>query len=140
MTTAMSLGLLTQGARPSVQTGAATGSSLSGARLETTNRARWQAIIDDKLVEWGRDLAALSESDLIPPTPLAIQAAIAVAMQFRDADEPPPARVAPDGDGGVVLERWTGSCAESIEVNRVGRIELVVLFNQRVIQRISLGL
>lgn len=130
--------LLTDEPPPSMSTGAAPEAALaSDLTRSDVHRMQWQQVIDEKLVEWGRYPAQLAEPDLIPPTDSAIRSAVRIAMDMRDASpsHPPPLRVVPDGDGGVVFERWEGSSSESIEIHGDGGAEYVQIRNHRVIQR-----
>ncbi|MBI3834564.1 MAG: hypothetical protein HY287_09585 [Planctomycetes bacterium] len=101
---------------------------------------QWQEVIDRKLVDWGRNPQQLEYEELIPPTRFAIQSAAAIAMLCRDHALAPPMRVVPDGDGGIILERWKGSLSTSIEVARDGTVEVVVVEDCRVVSRQVLSL
>ena len=109
-----------------VATRAATEDELASAEKHEGFRREWDDIIDRTLVEWGRDPTALEEDELIPPTPQSVQLAT------------PPTRVVPDGDGGIVLERWSGNQTESFEISAYGRVECVVWVDRSVVQRIEL--
>lgn len=117
-----------------VATGAAKDDSLASS-LDPRNWDAWQEVIDEKLIEWGRDPGQLAEDDLIPPTRESVQRATRIALAFRDDGDPPPLRVVPDGDGGIVLERWRDSLTESIEIDAQGVAEYVVCRHGRVTQR-----
>jgi len=130
--------LLTDEPLPSMSTGAAPEASLaSDLTRSDVYRMRWQEVIDEKLVEWGRNPAHLGEIDLIPPTRAAIRSAVRIARDMCDASPSPapPMRVVPDGDGGVVFERWEDSSSESIEINGDGGAEYVRIRTHRVVQR-----
>ena len=121
-----------------VATRAATEDELASAEKHEGFRREWDDIIDRTLVEWGRDPTALEEDELIPPTLESVQLATRVARVFRDVGAPPPTRVVPDGDGGIVLERWSGNQTESFEISAYGRVECVVWVDRSVVQRIEL--
>ena len=124
--------------RRTVRTRAATEAELAIAENREGVRRDWDDIIDRKLVEWGRDPKALEEDELLPPTFESVQTAIQIATVLRDMDATPPMRIVPDGDGGIVLERWSGNRTESFEIDARGRIEWVVWVDRRVDRRIEL--
>jgi len=127
---------LEQNPRNAVTTRTADSEALATSIAPTYAR-EWERIIDEKLVEWGREPAALAEEDLYPPTPAAIQRASDIAMRYR-AEVSPPQRVIPDGDGGIILEWWNGSRSNSIEIDGDGHAELVVLERGKVAYRLQL--
>jgi hypothetical protein len=124
MTNAAESGYITVEPRGAVHTRAATDDTLASIRRDAS---AWQDVIDGKLIEWGRDPSRLAEPELIPPTRAAIKRAVAIASELRDRNVLPPMRAVPDGDGGLVFERWSGEVSESIEVDAEGRAELVRL-------------
>jgi hypothetical protein len=117
-------------------TGAAADSLASEVLLREESKSRWQDVIDKKLIEWGRNPQQVAEDDLIPPTARATNAAVGIAVKMRDQGFLPPLRVVPDGDGGIVLERWEGAASESIEICHDGSAEFVQCRNHRVVQRL----
>jgi hypothetical protein len=100
-----------------------------------TSRDDWQELIDYKLIEWGRDPDQLAEHELIPPTTRAVQRAIQIAKELQARKALPPMRVVPDGDGGIVMERWCGPWSVSIEIDHHGVTELVVVRDCHVVDR-----
>jgi hypothetical protein len=101
------------------------------------NRDRWQEVIDTKLIDWGRNPDQLAEVELIPPSRDAVRVAVRIAGWMRSADRPPPSRVVPDGDGGIVMERWEGVASEAIEIDRIGHAQYVYVRDHHVVKRIS---
>ena len=83
----------------------------------------WDTAVFSKLAEWERTpLEADAEFD--PPTPESIRVARAQAVMLRDAGEPPPTRVGPDGSGGVAFEALDGRVlVVRIEISDVGRVD-----------------
>jgi|GEM_PF-1577474 len=119
-------------------TGAASDDSLvtAGQNEGEVVRKAWNTLIDSKLIEWGRDPSLLEDDELIPPSRAAIQRAVDLAIRLRDEEKlPAPKRVVPDGDGGVVFERWEGEISESFEISESGGIEYVLCRNGSVAER-----
>lgn len=98
-------------------------SLLAMEREVAENRRAWSNIIDRKLIEWGRDPTPLEDEDVVPPSSEAIKVASDRAMALRDEGIEAPKRVVPNGDGGIVFERWAGPVSETIEVFEDGSIE-----------------
>ena len=96
------------------------------ARERGPSQQGWQDVIDKNLVEWGRNPGALDDEGVVPPSRAVINRACLVAIEARDQGEPPPNRVVPNGDGGIVFERWHDSVSQTIEIYNDGTIELAV--------------
>ena len=117
-----------------VATGAAKDDSLASP-VDQPNWDAWQEVIDQKLIEWGRDPAQLAEDDLIPPTRESVRQANRIALAFRDTRVAPTDAVVPDGDGGIAFERWEGDLSETLEISDAGEIEYVQLRSGHVAER-----
>jgi hypothetical protein len=133
---------LSQGAlyRSGGETGAADRGALASTEHDERQLVRkaWNDVVDYKLIEWGRDPGLLDEDELIPPSSRAIDVAIRLARHLRDqGSAPPPTRVAPDGDGGIIFERWVNGSSESFEISDGGEVEYVLFHNGRVVIRES---
>src|SRR5262245_2688290 len=63
-------------------------------------RDRWNSLISARLVAWEISTADMEEEDFIPPTPIAISMALAMARAWRDTGDPVPLDIVPDRDGG----------------------------------------
>jgi hypothetical protein len=121
-----------------VKTNTANESSLALTdSIRSSRRDAWEEVVDRRLVEWGRDPSLLEEDDLIPPTREAVQSAVKIVRILQQRYLPPPRRVVPDGDGGIVMERWSDHASESIEVDRRGRAELVICLDGAVLNRVA---
>lgn len=83
---------------------------------KAAERARWQTIIDEKLIEWGADPIQSDDDGTCPPSREAISCAVALAVAFRDKGFLAPTKVVPTGDGGIVFERRPNNLYERIEV------------------------
>lgn len=108
---------------PVVPTNAADERGLASVEHEREqSREAWQRLIDDYLVEWGRDLTRLAEDDLVAPSRELIDYACVVAMACRDDGVPAPIRVVPDGEGGVSFEWHDGPDFRSVNVCEDGTV------------------
>jgi hypothetical protein len=98
-------------------------------------RSDWNALINSKLIEWGRGPDLFDEDEIVPPTPTAIRAASTLSYLFRDEGSAAPDFFAPSGDGGIVV-RWgtLGRYLESWEIDADGKIELFVTRELRVVR------
>ena len=77
-----------------------------GSQFRTSrNYESWNALIDDTLIEWGRDPGIFSEEGLLAPSRENISRAIAVAYAMRDQGSLPPDSIVPDASGGIIFER-----------------------------------
>ncbi len=105
---------------------------------EQANSTAWQKVIDEKLIEWGRDRSLLEDDDLPAPSRSTIGLACEVAAVYRNAGSPPPQRVCADASGGIVFERATGHLFQAIHVRRDGRVELATFDNTRLRSRVRI--
>ena len=104
-------------------------------RDRESNRRAWQEVIDKKLIEWGRDPSQLDDEMVIAPTRDVIRVAVELALALRDHDCPPPGRVIPDGDGGILFERTDGVHTETLEVLDDSSIEYAAFQGSRLMAR-----
>lgn len=131
-------GLATLHAQPfaCVSTTAAHGSGLaSEEQAAREDREAWQRIIDDFLIEWGKDPSTLDDEEIVPPSREIIHAASQVAIALRDGGEPAPLRVVPDGDGGIAFEYRSEGWFRSLSICEDGWIELVHLVDCQEVSR-----
>lgn len=70
------------------------------------NWAQWEHVINNVLIEMGRDPERFGDSDegLLPPTPQAVQEAVRFAQFARSRGAAGPGQILPDGDGGIVIQ------------------------------------
>ena len=111
-----------------------------GLASRTPNREYrfgWETIIDQYLVEWGRDPSVLMDEDFVPPSIAIIHKACQVARGLRDDGAPPPLRVVPDGEGGISFERRAGSCFQSLNILEDGSIEILTFEDSKLVCRYS---
>lgn len=80
---------------------------------------RWQQITDLFIV-WGNEPELLEEDGITAPTPEAISNACLIVIDLRGQNFPPPMRVVPNGEGGIVFEWQTGQSFSSYEISHNG--------------------
>jgi hypothetical protein len=95
-------------------------------------RQTWQRLIDERLIEWGRDPAAFEDDGCDPPAQPAINAANEFAAFMRDSGAQPPERIALDPDGGIVFEWGDEIHAVTIEIDPTGSMELIAYRHNRI--------
>ncbi len=95
----------------------------------------WQEVIDHRLIDWGRNPSQLDDDGIIPPSAAAIQGAIRFAEMMRDTGQPPPTRIVPSGEGGVVFELVRGSFFHAVEIRDDRSAEFGGFKNSRLIER-----
>ncbi len=107
---------------------------------ERNYAAGWQSIINEYLLTWWVNSAPdLADEDLEPPTQAVIDLAIKVAMTMsQEKTIAPPLRVVPNGEGGLVFERWGNDVFERFELRRELNMEYTVFKNNTLIGRQSL--
>lgn len=124
---------------PLVNTNAASDDELASSQRDVQkNRGGWQRMIDDYLVEWGRDPSRLEDEGIVAPSVAIITWASQVAMKLRDARWPAPLRVVADGEGGIAFERRAGTLFESLNIGADGSLELVTFNDCRLQSRVRL--
>ncbi len=106
--------------------------------LESHNRDAWQRMIDDYLIEWGRNPEQLADEEegLEAPTEDALRSAIEHARNNAEKALPAPLRVVSDGDGGISFERRDGDWHQSLDILPDGTAELVTIKNYCFVDRI----
>ena len=124
-----------------VSTGIENGTLASDSREADAHREGWQRIIDEYLVEWGRNPAFLNDDEIVAPSLSVISYACQIAVDLRDAEPPPPSpsRAVPDGEGGIAFERRVGDCFQSLEIREDRTIELVTFRNCKIVSRVMLA-
>lgn len=151
----MSLALATRSVRNAVSlvvaTSAASDESLASSTSVTSHhgvqrvqRARWQSVIDRGLVEWATDFGRrrLEADGLRPPTTASLQLAVEIVYRLRDNNNPPPCppplRIVPNGEGGLVMEWVFGDNSMSVEIGEEGTAETLTFESGRLVARDSL--
>ena len=75
----------------------------------------WQSLIDT-LLEWDSTPSELDDEGVEPPTKETIRRAILLLQSLRDHGEAALDSVAPDPNGGIVLERRKNNVSEVFHV------------------------
>lgn len=120
--------------RETFPTGAYPDSPVTRTR-EEENRAKWQAIIDYKLIEWGCSPGQLEDDGIEVPTGDNILRAIRAAEVYRDKGVSAPDTVVPDGNGGIVLERREEDVVEVLHLWDDGNLEYRRFQGTRLVER-----
>jgi hypothetical protein len=100
-----------------------------------SNRASWQRIIDEKLIEWGAHPDFFADANIESPGPEVVSLAIQIAKDYRDTNQAPPQQVVPDGDGGIVFNRRSGSVSEKIHIGDDLTVEYVQMVGAKLVER-----
>lgn len=80
------------------------------------NRQAWQHLIDYRLIDWGSNPNQLADIGVDPPSGETIDRAISLAKRFQQRGFPPPDKVVPDANGGIVFERREQDIAEVLYI------------------------
>lgn len=91
-------------------------------------KAAWQRLIDEKLIEWGRHPEQFEDEDgYKPPKADNLVRATEFIAFCRDHGVAPALRMAPDGEGGIVFD-WKNNPPYHVmmEIHPNGGMELLV--------------
>jgi len=112
---------------------------LTGPDPSEVNAAGWQKVIDSQLRNWWHGIPGLEEEGLVSPTPNVISAAINIARSLLEQSLDPPSRVLPNGEGGIIFERYASQgqdkIYETIEIFENLEIELSLYKNSQLVSR-----
>ncbi len=125
---------ISESIRSPIETRAVDESVLSSGEFHA-NQVGWKQVIDDQLIEWGKDPSRLEDDGIEPPSGAIIGLACDLVRTMRDKGLPPPLRVVPDGDGGIAFEWKNGPVFQTIEIEEDGSIELITFENSRLVSR-----
>ena len=106
---------------------------LPGSAESARDEENWKAIIDHRLIEWGRDPSQLDDEGTITPSKQTIQFAIALAWMWRNMGLPAPNRVVPDSHGGIVFEFHQSNLREVFRLSQDISLEYSVFENSRIV-------
>jgi hypothetical protein len=99
----------------------------------------WERMIDNKLIEWGRDPSQLDEEGTVSPSKQTIQFAIFFAGMLRNTGMPAPTRVVPDAHGGIVFEFHEKDLNVTFRLSADISLEYCAFENCRLVQRQKLA-
>ena len=98
-------------------------------------RQRWQAVLDDWLLQWAQEPSVLEDDGIVPPTEEIIQLACQLAKKLRDAGVSGPHGISATGDGGIVFVCQEGPLFSSLEIDADRSIELAIFRDSRLVSR-----
>lgn len=102
--------------------------------------ARWDEVIDEKLIEWGRRSSEFELDGFVGPSNAAIRGAYEVIKYMRKSRWPLPTGVIADGEGGIVFESRHDPTYERIEVDERGNICFVKFYDCKLVERVPIDL
>ena len=112
---------------------------LSSAETRRIFAEGWRKVINEPLIDWLEDPSQLEDEGIEAPSKAIIAFASEYAMCLRDRfGWPPPLRVVPSGDGGIVFELKSGPYFQSIEFDEDGAIELITFKASKLVSRTEL--
>ena len=85
---------------------------LTGPEPQSANAEGWKKAINIHLRNWWHGVPGLEEEGLISPTRAAVDAAIKISESLAEQSLEPPSRIVPNGEGGLVFERYPPSRLE----------------------------
>jgi hypothetical protein len=106
--------------------------------LVESDSQKWDRVVDERLIEWGRRPDLLSDDGIEPPSGAVIQKAFLLARQLKERGLPAPDTVSPDPNGGIVFERRAEDVAETFHVWEDGAVEYFRFQGTRLVERHSL--
>lgn len=106
------------------------------ATSDTRSRWRtdWQNLID-QLTKWLQNPELVEDEGVDPPSTTILRLAIDYAERFRDEGFPPPGKIMPDPDGGIIFERRHNGTREEFHFWDDGSIEYVLFSGGRLVER-----
>lgn len=102
------------------------------------SREKWQALIDNRLIEWALDPSQLDDEGVEPPTRLAIRQAVTLARKLRDAGLQAPDSLVPTPDGGIVFACREEGSSEEWQIWDDGTVEYLRFQGPHLVERRSL--
>lgn len=118
------------------RTGAGTDQVLASPELAKAQSVkRWNELVINPLIDWGRDPSILEDEGLDAPSFEIVNIAHRLAIGMRDSDFAPPDRVIPNGDGGIVFKQKNDNTLISIEICKDRTTEVTIFRNGNLIFR-----
>lgn len=100
----------------------------------------WGNLIDNTLIEWGRDPSVLEDDGVAPPSVETIQRACEIAMILCNRNFPAPTRIVPTGDGGIAFEVDAGGDFVSVEIASEGTVEYFRFSASKLVERYEVSI
>jgi len=102
---------------------------------------KWNAIVDQPLIDWGLNPSFEDEDGLVSPSREAIATAATLVrhLRWQKQNAPLPTDVIVDGEGGIVFENRHDPLYQRFEIDEQGHIVLLtfldcVLYSQQIIE------
>ncbi len=99
---------------------------------------RWETLIAQQLASWERDPGQLEDEGVEAPSPSLVRFAIQLARRLDREGAPPPVRVVPDPNGGIVFEFRQGEYDENLYIWEDGSVEYMRFLGNKLIDRMKL--
>lgn len=87
---------------------------------------RWNAIVDQPLIEWGQNPSFTDEDGLVSPSKESCASAVKLVAYLRTQGGSLPTGVVSDGEGGIAFENKQGPSYQRFDVDEAGHIALFV--------------
>jgi hypothetical protein len=118
------------------------GSDVLASTVDVRERisARWSAIVDHSLIEWGQGRSSLELEGMTGPSSEAVAKAGKLVVYMRDHDWTLPTGVIADGEGGIVFENKQDPNYQRIEIDAHGTLNLVTFRDCRLVRQEQLNI
>lgn len=108
--------------------------------IDDEEREAWENLIDNTLIDWGRDPEVLEDDGVTPPSVETIKHAYEIAAALRRVNFPAPTRIVPTGDGGIAFEVDAGSDFVSVEIGDNGTVEYLRFSGSKLVERYEVSI
>lgn len=135
MTTLNTPSFLSSDILQEAKTTAATADTLIDIAAVDKSRADWGRIMDDCIIEWGKNPPGSDEDDFEPPALPIIDLARDIVRIFQDRGLVAPQRVVPDGTGGIAFEFTEGDSFTTLQIYEDRSVELLLFKDCQLVER-----
>jgi len=101
---------------------------------------KWNAIVDQPLIDWGLNPSFEDEDGLVMPTGLAVAKASELVTNLRNQGWSLPTGVIPDGEGGIVFENKQDPFYSRLEIDENGLIMLLTFRDCKLLSQLNVEL
>lgn len=101
-------------------------------------RRAWQDVVNRTLLMWLDGPPELEDHGIDPPDGTILRLALDYAEVLRDKGQPPPDRILPDPNGGLVFERRENGVTEILHVWEDGTVECQQFQGTRLVERLPM--